>query len=72
MNAPYQLYDTETLHFFWWQQGTLFHAQRGGLDPSVVYTSTDLRDALEQAGYDRVLDNGVVHANDSPEDFEDF
>ena len=38
--------------YYWWQSGTLLHAQRGGRDPSILYTSTDLADVLEQVGYD--------------------
>lgn len=69
MFAPFELYDDRT-HIFWWQSGTLFNAQRGGIDPSEVYTSTDLPDALEQVGYEP--DRHAIHANEAPEPFENF
>lgn len=53
---------------YWWQSGTLFHVQvtnEDGCDPSEIYTSTDLADALEQAGYDPV--RVVFRANESPD-----
>ena len=50
---------------YWWQSGTLFHAQRGGIDPSILYTSTDLADALEQVGYRDGVD--TIHANEAPD-----
>ncbi len=52
---------------YWWQSGTLFHAQvteEDGSDPSNLYTSTDLPDALEQAGYVRNRD--VIRPNNAP------
>lgn len=59
---------------YWWQSGTLFHAQvteADGSDPSELYTSTDLADALEQAGYDKSRD--VIRANEAPDlAFEQF
>lgn len=59
--------------FFWWQSGTLFHAQRGGVDPSEIYTSTDIPDALEQAGYDRTSPGlSQVMPNQSPPDIENY
>lgn len=53
---------------YWWKSGTLYHAQvteLDGSDPSNLYTSTDLADALEQAGYDRNRD--VIRANEAPD-----
>lgn len=69
-SAPWQLYDDREHYFAWVSGGTLWNAQRGGLDPSEIYTSTDLADALEQVGYDE--DRHVLHMNESPEDFENF
>lgn len=53
---------------YWWQSGTLFHAQvtdELGRDPSDLYTSTDLKDALEQAEYDPCRD--VIRPNEAPD-----
>lgn len=50
---------------FWWKSGSLFHAQRGGLDPSTLYTSTDLPDALEQVGFRDGID--VIRPNEAPD-----
>lgn len=53
---------------YWWQSGTLFHAQvtqLDGSDPSNLYTSTDLKDALEQADYDPRRD--VIRPNEAPD-----
>lgn len=56
--------EIESDHFYWWQQGTLYHAQRGG--EADFYTSTHLTDALEQAGYDSCDPLHIVHPNEHP------
>src|SRR3546814_6273262 len=46
-----------------WNSLGLWHAQafdEGSLDPSVVYTSTDRPDVLQQAGYDRSVDETII------------
>lgn len=53
--------------FYWWQSGTLYHAQHAGR--SEFFTSTDLADALEQAGY---REGDTVHASERPEDDVDW
>jgi hypothetical protein len=53
---------------YWWKSGTLYHAQvteLDGSDPSDLYTSTDLADALEQAGYRKNTD--IIRANEAPD-----
>jgi hypothetical protein len=53
---------------YWWKSGTLYNAQRierDGSDPSILYTSTDLPDVLEQVGYERGRD--VVRPNEAPD-----
>jgi hypothetical protein len=53
---------------YWWKSGTLYHAQvteLDGSDPSDLYTSTDLADALEQAGYRKNAD--IIRANEAPD-----
>src|SRR3546814_12776749 len=46
-----------------WNSLGLWHAQafdEGSLDPSVVYTSTDRPDVLQQAGSDRSVDETII------------
>jgi hypothetical protein len=52
-----------------WKSLDLWNAQafdEGDRDPSVVYTSTDRPDALEQAGYDRSTDETLI-VDDRPD-----